>query len=332
MSAHAKFAPSSAYRWLSCPFSATAAAGLPNPESEESAEGTRVHALVEAALEGAATHCGEPDDIQYAVDLVVAYVRQLPDTDYYTEHKVVLSDHVWGTVDFFSPDPYVATLLDYKNGAMDVQVEGNSQLMTYAASVLEQHGPSKFYRLVIVQPNSRTSGEQDDVKQWIATLAQVEEHRERVLDAVRRGLAGEAPQPGRHCRYCPVFGNCPATRELLPFILTVITLHPMEVPTDIAVRVLRTIKGMEDWRKGLEKDLMRRIAAGQTVPEGHVGLNPVHRRWTDETAAKTELMGLFGLAGVDPVSPATADKMGPSGKALVSRLAYKPPGNPALKY
>ena len=333
MSAHAKFAPSSAARWLCCPASALLSAQLPNPDSEASKEGTRVHALIEAAIQGSPKHAAEPEEVAYGVELVLSFVEKLGGRKtVMAEQQVRISDDVWGTCDILQPHHYVTTVGDYKNGAMDVQADRNKQLLTYAAGALEEHGPSKFYRLVIIQPNSRTAGDMPDVKQSIATLAEVEEHRELVLQAVERGLGGEAPIPGRHCRYCSAFGNCPATQEMLPFLMTAVTFLPTEVPDDTAVRMLRVLRGLEDFRKNLERDVMKRFAAGVQVPDASVGVTSTHRKWQDERLAVAQLMEAYGLSGVDPVSPVTAEKMGAAGKAIASQLAFKPPGSAKLVY
>lgn len=331
MSDHAKFAPSSASRWLECPYSAIASATLPNSDNDASREGTRVHALIESALLGNPKHEEESEEVLFGIDLVLDYVRQLGGS-VKAETKVHLSPEVWGTVDCLQNTASITTLLDYKNGAMDVSAYQNKQLLTYAAAALEEFGPSKHYRLVIVQPNSRTSGDQSDVKQWIATLEEVEAHRELVLEAVKRGLGGEGPKPGRHCRYCSAFGVCGATQEMLPFIMTAVTMTPGEVPNEAAVRMLRVLRGLEDFRKNLEKDIMKRFASGAQVPDASVGVTSSHRKWSDERLAVTELMAAFGVNGVDPVSPATAEKMGAQGKELVHQLAYKPSGQAKLVY
>jgi Protein of unknown function (DUF2800) len=333
MGQHANFAPSSAARWLECPFSAVIGATLPNRDSPESREGTRVHSLIETAIFGAPIPEEESEEVAYGIELVLDFVNKLggPKT-IMAEHQVRLSDDVWGTCDVLQPRPDITTVVDYKNGAMDVAADQNKQLLTYDACSLEQHGPSKFYRNVIIQPNSRTAGDMPDVKQSIVTLEQVEQHRELVLKAVDRGLGGEGPIAGRHCRYCSAFGNCPATQELLPTIMTAVKFLPSHVPSEQAVRILRVLRGLDDFRKNLEKDVMSRFAAGQQVPDATLGTTSTHRKWSDERTVVTKLMEAYGLSGVDPVSPAMAEKMGPQGKAIAAQLAFKPPGQAKLIY
>jgi hypothetical protein len=333
MSAHANFAPSSAARWLECPFSAVIGATLPNPDSEASREGTRVHTLIEKAIAGEPIPEDENEDVAYGIEMVLDFVNQLGGLkSVLAEQKVHLSKDVWGTVDILQPDPYVTTLLDYKNGAMDVAADRNMQLMTYAAATLEEKGPSKFYRLVIVQPNSRTAGDQRDVKQSLVPLALVEEHREKVLAAVERGMHGEGPKPGRHCRYCSAFGNCEATQQMLPFIMTAVRMLPSEIPNATAVRMLTVLRGLEDMRKALEKDVVTRFAAGQQVPGAEMGMTSTHRKWGDDRMAVEKLIALYGMNGVDPISPAQAEKMGSAGVELAKTLAFKPTGSPKLIY
>jgi hypothetical protein len=333
MSSHANFAPSSAARWLECPFSAILGATLPNHDSDASREGTRVHALIESAVRGAPMHENEPDDVVYGIDLVLDYVRQLGGHNaVMAERKVTLSPDVWGTCDILQPTARVTTVLDYKNGAMDVQADRNKQLLTYAAAAAEEFGPSKHYRLVIVQPNSRTAGDVSAVKQYIVPLADVEAHRDAVLDAVKRGKGGEGPIPGRHCRYCSAFGNCPVTQSTIPMVMTAVRFLPSEVPSSSAVDVLRVLRGLDDFRKSLEKDLMLRFSRGEQVPNASVGVTSTHRKWQDDRLAVAKLMEAYGLSGVDPVTPAAAEKMGSQGREIANQLAFKPPGNAKLTY
>jgi hypothetical protein len=333
MSDHANFAPSSAARWIECPFSAMISATLPNHDSDASREGTRVHKLIEKAVAGEPIPEDENEDVAYGIEMVLDFVNQLGGLKtVQAEQQVHLSKDVWGTVDILQSDPYVSTLLDYKNGQMDVTADRNMQLMTYAAATLEERGPSKFYRLVIVQPNSRTAGDQRDVKQSLVPLAVIEDHREKVLAAVERGMRGEGPKPGRHCRYCSAFGNCEATQQMLPFIMTAVRMLPHEIPNATAVRMLTVLRGLEDMRKALEKDIVTRFASGQQVPGASMGMTSTHRKWGDDRMAVEKLIAAYGLNGVDPVSPAQAEKMGSAGVELAKTLAFKPTGSPKLIY
>lgn len=334
MGAHAKFAPSSAARWLECPASAILSASVSEESGDEAVEGQRVHTIVENAIRlNAPIPAEEPEDVTFAVELVLDYVEKLGGRQtVQAETRVKMSDDVWGTTDILQLHPYVTTIGDYKNGALDVEAYLNKQLLTYSAAVMEEHGPSKFYRLAVFQPNSRTAGYQPEVKQWIATLEEVEAHREKVLEAVQRGLGGEGPRPGSHCRYCKAFGRCSATQEILPFLTHAITMAPSEVHPNAALRLLQVLRGLGDFKKNLEKDLVKRIAVGMTVPGMRVEPSATHRKWVDERLAVQRLVTAYGWSGVDPVSPATAEKMGDQGKDIVRQLAFKPPGGGVLKY
>ena len=74
MSQHALLSPSSAHRWLACPASVAASAGLQDKPSEHAAEGTLAHDLAACALE---TGTDAPDthpELQVYLD----YVRAIP--------------------------------------------------------------------------------------------------------------------------------------------------------------------------------------------------------------------------------------------------------------
>jgi hypothetical protein len=48
--------------------------------------------------------------------------------------------------------------------------------------------------------------------------------------------------------------------------------------------------------------------------------------------AVEKLIALYGMNGVDPISPAQAEKMGSAGVELAKTLAFKPTGSPKLIY
>lgn len=338
MTAHAVFAPSSAHRWLECPASAVLAADEPNRRSEAADEGTRVHKLVERAMRGEGMPAADDPGL-YAVNLSLDYVRQLGPGSLFAEHRVTYNDDVWGTCDLahVTPDETIVTLVDYKNGAYDVPVKNNKQMLSYGACKRRTYPMAQWYRFVIIQPNSKSAGDVEPVKQDVVSAAEVEAHAERIEDAVHRAKAGEAPRPGAHCRWCPAFGKCPATQSLLGFITEAVKFPADQVPDATMVRLLQVLKGFEDYRKLVDAELTKRMLAGRQVPGATLDTTVTRRAWKDDTLAAQALYQHYGAAGIRPVSPADADKLGAHGKALakvgaVGSLAYKPPGQPKAKY
>jgi hypothetical protein len=328
---HADFAPSSAARWLKCPASAILGADLPERRSDAADEGTRVHALIEHALvTGVLDHV--PEDDLWVVELVRDYVAKLGAGHLAAERRVFVNEHVRGTTDILHlvVDHRVATIGDYKNGAYDVEAIGNAQLLTYGVGVLREFPQIEYFRMVIIQPNSRTDGEVEPVKQWVVPAETVSRHALEIEQALHRAFRGEKPVPGRHCRWCSKFGVCPETSEILGFITTAVQFAPSEISDDLLVRVGRVLRGLGDYKKLVDEEMMQRISAGRAVKDAELGRSRAFRRWRDERMAKQAMFEKFGLDGLSPPSPSEAEKLG--AKEIVELMAYKPPGSPKVDY
>jgi hypothetical protein len=331
--AHARYAPSSAARWLACPASAELSAGLPERSSSAADEGTRVHALIERAVETRALDHVSEDDASYGcVALVLDYVELLGRGTAFTEKKLRVSDDVWGTADVIHISDAAVTVVDYKNGAYDVGVVDNKQLLTYAAGVVAEGAAPDWFRLVVIQPNSRNAGEVEPVKQWVIPVNVVMEHDRAVREAVTRGKAGEPPQPGKHCRWCPAFGECSATKGALALIENAIQMAPDSIPDEAIANVARVLRGLGDFHKLVEVEIMRRLAEGRAVAGASIEKGRAFRRWRDETLAKKELHRAFGMDGLAPLSPTQAEGLGKEGREIAAMLSIKPPGKPRAAY
>lgn len=347
MSAHAKYSPSSAYRWTRCPHSAVLGATVPNRDSDEADEGTRVHALLEHALKTGQLP-PESDDGYHGVAITVDFARKLGAGNLMAEQRVGYVDLplVWGTGDLFhDPLPalaegglYIYTIGDYKNGAYDVEALGNEQMLTYAGAVLTDMRARRanripdWWRLAIFQPNSASNGDAEPVKQWLASTGDIDRHIARLHDAVRRGEAGEGPQPGPHCRWCSAFGHCAATRDTLPLLLESVRMLPNAIPDQALVAILRVLRGLGDFKKLLDAELLARLTTGRKIDGALLGQTNSHRTWKDDLLAAKTLYAAYGTLGVKAVTPAQAEKLGPVGSDLVKRIAKKPPGTPVPKY
>lgn len=339
-SAHATYAPSSAHRWTVCTASAEAIARLPEQEEgEAAAKGTAAHDEIERCLSPLCESNMDKDpapyplseavnadhESAYGVALVIDYVRQLPPGKLWIEQRVALTEQIWGRCDVSHWDGReTVTIVDYKDGFVDVAVEENEQLRTYGAAVITTHKlPAKWVRYVIVQPNSLVPGPR--VKQWVEPVSALMAWAEKTA-AIPAGpkefVAGE------QCKYCPLFGRCPASQDLLRQFNAVLINTPDQVPAALRAKFMACKKPVEDWFKSAEK-AWTKDALTSAPPEGmKLVTSTTKRAWKDEAAARKAVLDRFGVDALDPPTPAQAEKLGLD----VSELSAAPEGGPVLAF
>jgi len=340
MSEHAIYAPSSAHRWTHCTASASAISKLPEQETgEAAAEGTVAHEEIERLLGELNYQCVDVNNLPFAlpepnhahpaaygIALVVDFVRQLPTGTWWIEQRVRLTDDIWGRCDVahWHPETETLTIVDYKNGYVDVQAERNEQLQIYAAASIFTHNlPAKWIRHVVVQPNSFMPVAR--VKQWIQSAADLYEFAKVAAAVPTCELTFTA---GEHCRYCPLFGQCPASTDVLVNLSPMLANPPDGVPAHQVATFKACEKPIADWFKALDKDQTKKAIAG-SVPDGMKLVTAQTRRaWKDEAAARAAVIEAKGVGALVPPTPAQAEKLGID----VSDLASAPPGGPALAF
>lgn len=326
--AHAVYAPSSAHRWTVCTASAEAIAALGEQEEGEAAKkGTAAHTELERCLAGEQP---DPDHASaYAVALALAYLKGLPPGQTWVEQRVSLTNQIWGRLDvghWFEPEATL-TIVDLKDGFVDVSPVENEQERIYAAALIREFKlPAKWIRYVIVQPNSIVPGPR--VKQWIEPAESLAAFAERV-SAIPIGP--KIFKAGDNCRYCPLFGRCAPTRDLLGHLAVMLQHTPDEIRPNQVRMVMALKKPIEDWFKGLDKAATKAALAG-SVPEGMKLVTSVkHREWDNLEAARREVVNALGEAALELPTPAQAEKLGMA-KAEVAALARTPEGGPALAF
>jgi hypothetical protein len=300
---HDIFNASSTATWIECSWSALNA--VPEPLKKAS--------TAEAAEAGTAKHeAMEAGDVPG----VEAFTAQLEPGEQYRELRVKITDNCGGTVDFWNDSPEIATVLDGKFGKWDVPAFHNMQLLTYSAALLGN--PAPWFRLVIYQPNGL---DDDPWKQWVASRAEVEAHKARVLRAI---ADRSAPKPGPHCRWCKAFQACPAMTTDAGFVMGAMSRRLEDLTAPELVRLLRLIRALGDVKPVYEEALEVKLKLGQTADGATLKPGRSFRAWNDEQQAATVLMQHFGPKGVKPVSPAQAEKLGPAGKQYAIVGAHKP--------
>lgn len=325
---HAVYSPSSAHRWIECTASAEGLAALhrvhPDESGEAAIQGTAAHEEFERAMKE-----GTPDSkhpAAYLVALALDYVRQLPPGQTWVEQRVRLTEKIWGRCDFahWQAEAGVLTIVDLKNGYVDVDVVENEQLRIYAAGSIYTHNlPAKWIRYVVVQPNSFMPVPR--VKQWIEPAADLFKFAERVA-AIPDGP--KTFRPGEHCRDCQLFGLCQPTKDILLRLQTMLARPAVEVTAAQVAQFMACQKPVEHWFAALWKHGTAEALKGNVPPGMKVVTTQTKRAWKDEAAARAKVLAEKGVDFLDPPTPAQAEKLGLD----ITGMAEAPPGGPALAF
>lgn len=309
---HDIFNASSTATWIECSWSALNA--VPDPPKKAS--------TIAAADAGTERHFDLQDG---SVPVVEDFIRQLEQGNLSRELRVKLTDDCGGTVDIRNLHPRITTILDGKFGKWDVPAFHNMQLLTYGAASLKDTS-ADWFRFVIYQPNGL---DEEPWKQWVASRAEVEAHRDRVLRAIAdRG----APRPGPHCRWCKAFQACPAMTTDAGFVMGAITRRPEDLTTQELVRLLRLIRALGDVKPVYEGALLVHLKMGRTADGTALKTSRSFRSFNDDRQAAEYGYLHYGSKGVRPLTPAQLEKLGPAGAQYVTVASHKPPGEQKASY
>lgn len=335
MSAHARFSPSAAHRWIPCPGSLLLEQGKPDSSSVHADWGTATHELAAWSLEntidagqwlGKHITAGErefvvDDEMVRCVRNYVAAILPLlnPGDELMVEQRVEFSRHVGIPDQFGTSDAIVVTadgaevqVHDLKGGrGVRVDAEENPQLMLYALGALDLVEPLGVtpdrVRLFIHQPRL------DHVSEWVTTPADLAAFATRAAASARR--AAEILEAGRsvadsadlvpgekQCRWCKAKATCPALAAKVQAeigadfdVIATGTRPPVPQADDLGVK-LAACDLIEDWCKAVRAEAFTRLQAGQPV----TGFKLVQGRrgarcWTDAAAAEKLLRETFRL-------------------------------------
>lgn len=347
--AHAPYAPSAAARWTVCsasvPLAASAEAlGLvDDTDSVYARAGTVAMLILEhwlrympdaTAAEAAAAAADEDkfDITEIEPDMLEAVAfahRHLRDNInrsrmWGVEQKVSIPEiPSHGTLDFwaFLLDNTLL-VMDYKHGSgLGVEVEGNWQVMIYAAGMLRELAlpDDAPVRLVICQPRHETGG----WKQWETTAGMI---RSRVAYAAERARTFEY-RVGDHCRWCPAALICGQRFQQLR---TAREIKKVETLTgELLAEVLDGAPLVADMGKAAKNVAVARLQGGKTIPGYMLGEGRGQYQW--RVGAVDRLREVYGDAAFtkpEPLSPAAVRDTLTNGEEFFRENTFRKPGRP----
>lgn len=364
---HSPLGPSSSERWLACPGSVKASQGVPNKDTEYSAEGTAAHLLSEHARKenkpcshwlGWTIKVGNysfevTEEMADAVQEFVDVCEAVPGIAI-AEARVQYERWVpggFGTNDDTRLNDGVVTITDLKFGkGHQVFAEDNPQLKLYALGVIEDHGflfDIKSFNLRISQPRL---GHFDE---WVIAADQLLEWADSTLPAaVQRIEEGNQFNAGHWCTFCPVRSTCKTRAAHVTGLmlaegefedldnLETNALRAMNrwqhLTNDDVAKILPSLGVFESWIKDMKHRALVALVNKEKVGDYKLVAGKSSRKWIDDQLAKMKLHSL----GVDPFKPQQVISVSVAEKELgkkefgrrfkLEEDFVKPPGKPTL--
>lgn len=250
-------------------------------------------------------------------------------------------DDLSGTVDIQIISGDVLEIIDYKDGMAEVPAEGNLQLQQYALGKLAEcrkgHNVPDQYpwhevRMTIIQPKLALRGGGTPITTWTVPVSELLTKISVLVDQARATDNPDAPLiPGdSQCKYCRAKGACsalagnvmkevgimfqPIADQTFEIAQQSADRDPAVMSDDQIRQVMEAAPLMRQLLEAVEKEALRRLEAGQSIP----GLKLVNgrgsRTWAlpeEEMAKKLVKMGIPKTAIYETklVSPAKAEKL-----------------------
>ena len=249
-------------------------------------------------------------------------------------------DDLSGTVDIQIISGDVLEIIDYKDGMAEVPAEGNLQLEQYALGKLAEcrkgyNVPDQYpwheVRMTIIQPKLALRGG-TPITTWTVPVSELLTKISVLVDQARATDNPDAPLiPGdSQCKYCRAKGACsalagnvmkevgimfqPIADQTFEIAQQSADRDPAVMSDDQIRQVMEAAPLMRQLLEAVEKEALRRLEAGQSIP----GLKLVNgrgsRTWAlpeEEMAKKLVKMGIPKTAIYETklVSPAKAEKL-----------------------
>lgn len=356
---HAELGASNASRWIACPGSIRLSRTVPVPPTSDYAkEGNAAHALAELCLRngldtskyiGATLEGMEvTDDMADFVRVFVDHCRELQQRAgkyHWTEQKFNLGAFnppgpMFGTADFMALVDGILYVPDLKYGqGVVVEAKGNPQLRYYALGALLALPRGLEVRevvMTIIQP--RVQHPDGVIRSETIAVEELLGFANELLAAARATQAPDAPLvPGKHCKWCPAAGVCPAQRDHVQELAQIEFANaPLEMPrapetlSDAElVSVLSLVPMLENWAASVRAHAQAKLERGESLPGMKLVEGRANRKWSNEEEAEQFFLAdgyeKDEITTTKLKSPAQMEKV-VGKKNLPTDLVFKPQG------
>jgi hypothetical protein len=243
-----------------------------------------------------------------------------------------------GTVDCQIIGGDILELIDYKDGMGIVSAEGNMQLEQYAYGVLAGYKlpvngayPFSTVRMTIIQPKLALRGMPAITSHDVSVRSLLDNAGTIIAQAAATDKPDAPLVPGEsQCKFCRAKGSCSALASNVmkevgimfqPVVTETLDVAQQSADKDPSTmddaqirQIMEAAPLMRQLLEGVEKEALRRLQAGQSIP----GLKLVNgrgsRAWSlpeDQMAEKLVKMGIPKTAIYETklVTPAKAEKL-----------------------
>jgi|SRR5579864_364150 len=265
--------PSSAKRWLSCPFSAKITEMYPHETTVQSLKGDTWHDLMQTLITFGTLPLDADADAAEELETLKDFVNTKvleggPGTRTFVEQRLDIPETgEFGTADIVIVSPAFIYIIDEKSGYVPVNVERNDQMMVYLLGAIALYGKRPKYVIAIHQPNfDHIDG---TMRSYEVTEEELDELRFRIKESLKNPDMCNA---GPWCKatYCPHRGACEAFHTYTQDYLS-LGWHSTEVKAmkdSVLASALDAADELGGYRAELRAEAMRRLLGDRAI-EGY---------------------------------------------------------------